>query len=605
MADATSPKKSIWLASGITVAVVIVLAAIFVGPKVVECAGSDAGFGSCVRQALVDAGVVPPAATDGTKSTDVAEGTEADEAVKAAADAAAVADLAPDFNVRVEPDGSFIVAGSAPGSQKVEIYVNDILVGTEKTVGDAADWVFVPQNKLDAGGSEIRIIMADKDQTMDKSYVVMIDKDATVAPLVVASLPGEASQILQGLMTPDATTAVAAADPAAPQVTEPVSETPAQVAVAPETVVEPVAQNADAASDAINMAVAGTLDDQTAALSAPPAIEIAAIEPTSPEASAPAQDTQTTEPATSNNTNDAATTVEVAATDAAEKVTSDLDNLAAQVEALKPMMAPTIDAIEIDAGRNYFAGGGEEGATIRLYVDNKFIADTIVRDGRWLFDLEAILANRTQRIRVDQLAANSSDVAGRAEVDFIFEAPAAETAVASADEKAIEPEIVVPTPDFSIDTEVPVVVAQDQTTEAPTEVAVASEQAVVEQAPATTTSAATETAAAPVVETPVADTPVAVATAPAITEEAETPGAEVPQMVAQSVGNPEDQRYASGKAIIRKGDNLWTIARRIYGSGPRYTVIYQANSQQIRDPNLIYPGQVFVLPDTDQTIGGN
>lgn len=51
--------------------------------------------------------------------------------------------------------------------------------------------------------------------------------------------------------------------------------------------------------------------------------------------------------------------------------------------------------------------------------------------------------------------------------------------------------------------------------------------------------------------------------------------------------------------IIRKGDNLWTISRRLYGEGMRYTTIYQANDRQIRDPDLIYPGQVFVLPESD------
>ncbi len=49
-------------------------------------------------------------------------------------------------------------------------------------------------------------------------------------------------------------------------------------------------------------------------------------------------------------------------------------------------------------------------------------------------------------------------------------------------------------------------------------------------------------------------------------------------------------------AIVSRGDNLWRISRRIYGQGVRYTVIYGANQPQIRNPNLIYPGQVFVLP---------
>lgn len=53
----------------------------------------------------------------------------------------------------------------------------------------------------------------------------------------------------------------------------------------------------------------------------------------------------------------------------------------------------------------------------------------------------------------------------------------------------------------------------------------------------------------------------------------------------------------AGDAVtIVRGDNLWNIARGALGSGERYTVIYEANRNQIRDPNLIYPGQVFVIP---------
>ncbi|MGF3021954.1 LysM peptidoglycan-binding domain-containing protein [Methylobacterium aquaticum] len=49
-------------------------------------------------------------------------------------------------------------------------------------------------------------------------------------------------------------------------------------------------------------------------------------------------------------------------------------------------------------------------------------------------------------------------------------------------------------------------------------------------------------------------------------------------------------------AKVIRGDNLWSISRRAYGKGLRYTVIFDANQGQIRDPNRIYPGQVFVLP---------
>jgi nucleoid-associated protein YgaU len=50
------------------------------------------------------------------------------------------------------------------------------------------------------------------------------------------------------------------------------------------------------------------------------------------------------------------------------------------------------------------------------------------------------------------------------------------------------------------------------------------------------------------------------------------------------------------RIVVQPGNSLWRIARRVYGEGIRYTVIYQANRQMIRDPNLIYPGQVFEVP---------
>jgi hypothetical protein len=59
----------------------------------------------------------------------------------------------------------------------------------------------------------------------------------------------------------------------------------------------------------------------------------------------------------------------------------------------------------------------------------------------------------------------------------------------------------------------------------------------------------------------------------------------------------QEEGLADGRLIVQPGANLWRMARRVYGRGTRYTVIYQANREQIRDPNLIYPGQVFSLPD--------
>ena len=47
---------------------------------------------------------------------------------------------------------------------------------------------------------------------------------------------------------------------------------------------------------------------------------------------------------------------------------------------------------------------------------------------------------------------------------------------------------------------------------------------------------------------------------------------------------------------VERGDSLWRISRRVLGRGVRYTQIYEANAAQIRDPNRIWPGQIFVAP---------
>ena len=57
-----------------------------------------------------------------------------------------------------------------------------------------------------------------------------------------------------------------------------------------------------------------------------------------------------------------------------------------------------------------------------------------------------------------------------------------------------------------------------------------------------------------------------------------------------------DKDRATGDVIVKPGNSLWHIARKLYGSGYQYTVIFGANMDIIGDPNLIYPGQKLNLP---------
>jgi nucleoid-associated protein YgaU len=49
--------------------------------------------------------------------------------------------------------------------------------------------------------------------------------------------------------------------------------------------------------------------------------------------------------------------------------------------------------------------------------------------------------------------------------------------------------------------------------------------------------------------------------------------------------------------VVQPGNSLWLLARRNYGEGLMYGMIFDANQQRIEDPDLIFPGQVFQVPD--------
>ena len=56
--------------------------------------------------------------------------------------------------------------------------------------------------------------------------------------------------------------------------------------------------------------------------------------------------------------------------------------------------------------------------------------------------------------------------------------------------------------------------------------------------------------------------------------------------------------FAPATAItVQSGATLWAIARDRYGEGLLYVRVFEANRDTIRDPDLIYPGQVFALPE--------
>ena len=106
----------------------------------------------------------------------------------------------------------------------------------------------------------------------------------------------------------------------------------------------------------------------------------------------------------------------------------------------------------------------------------------------------------------------------------------------------------------------------------------------------------------PVAEAPAPEAPAAI-TPPTGETETDVAAAPAPELPAppsadgvSEVLAPKLQSVDSA-VIIRRGDTLWRISRRVYGRGVRYSTIYLANETQIEDPDRIWPGQVFKVPE--------
>ena len=73
------------------------------------------------------------------------------------------------------------------------------------------------------------------------------------------------------------------------------------------------------------------------------------------------------------------------------------------------------------------------------------------------------------------------------------------------------------------------------------------------------------------------------------------PVAKTPPPARATVSSPAPKQQNKTYTVVR-GDCLWNIAKKFYGNGSQYTKIYNANRDKIKNPNLIYPGQVLTIP---------
>lgn len=86
-----------------------------------------------------------------------------------------------------------------------------------------------------------------------------------------------------------------------------------------------------------------------------------------------------------------------------------------------------------------------------------------------------------------------------------------------------------------------------------------------------------------------------------VTSRVETPFQREDAAVLAAAGAEAAEAVAAGRTVsaitVQPGNTLWAIAKGRYGEGMEYWTIFDANRDQIRDPNWIYPGQVFTLPE--------
>lgn len=226
----------------------------------------------------------------------------------------------------------------------------------------------------------------------------------------------------------------------------------------------------------------------------------------------------------------------------------------------------SIEAADYEAGGGLLVSGtAPPGATVRVYYDNTHLGDAASDgDGRWQLSAERPLDGATHALRADLIGTDGSRVAARAEVSFIAEVPG---------EKPAE-----------------VAAAGSDGGQKP---AGTGETAGSDMAGNATAGKGT-TAGKP-------DQPAQAGGMPGAMTAGEAAGKEMGKSepgAAATPATPATPAAGQGprRITVKRGDNLWRISRSIYGRGIRYTTIYKANQDQIRNPHWIYPGQVFIVP---------
>ena len=462
---------------------------------------------------------------------------------------------APSFDVvRIETDGSALIAGQADGRGYVVLSVD----GVEQL-----------EARADLNGNGQFVIFAFLPSTADqqslKLHLYAEDGSGPVASVQTVFV-APATVVSSGTES-----AAAAGQEEIAASEDPESETEMASTEAKSTNLEAAAAQAEKADAAL-----------VAEADAAPVAEADAA-PVAEAVAAPGAEEVTASKEPESETDLAATDMEssnVEATSApATVILADEDGVRVFQDGASAEVAPavTIDTISYSSNGDVILGGrGQAGNFVRIYLGNQSIATSeIAVDGYWAVELSDIEPG-IYTLRIDELNP-AGDVVSRAETPFKREA-----AEELAELMAVETE------------------AEEPRVEVPSESAVVAKAEAEAQPPAVQV----ETETAP--EKPLAQavTQVEVNVQPEVAaldgqdEQSSNGGSAVveglPAETAPTLRAPSKKFRVR---TVQPGSTLWAIAKESYGAGIEYFKVFEANKERIRDPDLIYPGQVFEIPD--------
>nr|WP_306266304.1 LysM peptidoglycan-binding domain-containing protein [Pararhizobium sp. IMCC3301] len=480
-------------------------------------------------------------------------------------------DELPTFDiVRVEPDGSAVLAGLSSPGDRIEIISGDSVLA-KATANSSGEWALVLDVPLAVGGHQL-VVRSTSDTAEEpivsvQSVTVAVPEQPDESAIVMLDRPGKPSTVWQtpatvirpdqqrdqqpdqqpdqqngqgdvALLLPPAGTILTQPPQADPETTaspeSALSDRPDGATTAGSQTTGPETTGPETAGPRTTGSLTARPETAGPESAEPQTAEPQTAEPetTGPKTTGPktagaetagaetagaetaGAETAGSETAGPETTEPETTEPQTAGSQTAGPQTADPETAGSATNSEAPLV--TVETIETEGtGDLFVSGASTPDTTVRLYFDNKLVGETKSGSlGRWQLQSRLAVPEGKLKVRADQVQPETGNVLARREVTF-----QSQSEMTGSLEVLIDPAKVV-NADFR---------RRDLAGRAETTISGAFSQ----------------------VE----------------------------------------------RVVVDKGDNLWAIARRLYGRGVRYTILYSANEDQIRDPDLIFPGQVLAVPD--------